>query len=481
LKNGSLDMSSESIERGTTIASKNVVLLIAIMSSFLTPFTSSSINIALPSIGTELSLNAVSLNWVATAYLLAAATFLVPFGRIADIRGRKRIFQIGIVVDAIASILCAISPSGGWLIFFRVLQGFGGSMIFGTAVAILTSVFPPQERGRALGFSTAAVYTGLSVGPLVGGFMTQHFGWQGIFFLNAFLGVVISVVVFSKLKGEWAGAKGEKFDYIGSILYSVAMVLLVYAFSLFPALWGLGLVFLALVGFVIFLRWEMKQEFPVLKVELLRNNTVFAFSNLAALINYSATAGVAFLLSLYLQYINGFTPAHAGLILITQPIIMVICSPIAGNLSDKVEPRIVSSIGMAFTTAGLIMLTFLGGHSSLVLVFASLFVLGLGFGFFTSPNTNAVMSSVDRKFYGVAAGTLGTMRLTGQALSLGLVLLLFSLYIGKVQITPSSYTVFLKAMKIAFSISAALCFAGIFASIARGRTHRDTAKNSSIS
>jgi EmrB/QacA subfamily drug resistance transporter len=474
-------MSSESIERGTTIASKNVVLLIAIMSSFLTPFTSSSINIALPSIGTELSLNAVSLNWVATAYLLAAATFLVPFGRIADIRGRKRIFQIGIVVDAIASILCAISPSGGWLIFFRVLQGFGGSMIFGTAVAILTSVFPPQERGRALGFSTAAVYTGLSVGPLVGGFMTQHFGWQGIFFLNAFLGVVISVVVFSKLKGEWAGAKGEKFDYIGSILYSVAMVLLVYAFSLFPALWGLGLVFLALVGFVIFLRWEMKQEFPVLKVELLRNNTVFAFSNLAALINYSATAGVAFLLSLYLQYINGFTPAHAGLILITQPIIMVICSPIAGNLSDKVEPRIVSSIGMAFTTAGLIMLTFLGGHSSLVLVFASLFVLGLGFGFFTSPNTNAVMSSVDRKFYGVAAGTLGTMRLTGQALSLGLVLLLFSLYIGKVQITPSSYTVFLKAMKIAFSISAALCFAGIFASIARGRTHRDTAKNSSIS
>jgi EmrB/QacA subfamily drug resistance transporter len=481
MQNGSLDMSSESIERGTTIASKNVVLLIAIMSSFLTPFTSSSINIALPSIGTELSLNAVSLNWVATAYLLAAATFLVPFGRIADIRGRKRIFQIGIVVDAIASILCAISPSGGWLIFFRVLQGFGGSMIFGTAVAILTSVFPPQERGRALGFSTAAVYTGLSVGPLVGGFMTQHFGWQGIFFLNAFLGVVISVVVFSKLKGEWAGAKGEKFDYIGSILYSVAMVLLVYAFSLFPALWGLGLVFLALVGFVIFLRWEMKQEFPVLKVELLRNNTVFAFSNLAALINYSATAGVAFLLSLYLQYINGFTPAHAGLILITQPIIMVICSPIAGNLSDKVEPRIVSSIGMAFTTAGLIMLTFLGGHSSLVLVFASLFVLGLGFGFFTSPNTNAVMSSVDRKFYGVAAGTLGTMRLTGQALSLGLVLLLFSLYIGKVQITPSSYTVFLKAMKIAFSISAALCFAGIFASIARGRTHRDTAKNSSIS
>jgi EmrB/QacA subfamily drug resistance transporter len=454
--------------RGTETASKNVVLLIAVMSSFLTPFTASSITIALPSIGTKLSMNAVSLNWVATAYLLAAATFLVPFGRIADIRGRKRIFQIGIVVDAIASILCAVARSGGWLIFFRVLQGFGGSMIFGTAVAILTSVFPPQERGRALGFSTAAVYTGLSIGPLIGGLMTQHFSWQGIFYLNAFLGVVISVVVFSKLKGEWAGARGEKFDYIGSIFFSIAMVILVYAFSVLPALWGLGLIFLAMVAFVTFLIWETRQEFPVLRIEFFRNNTVFAFSNLAALINYSATAAVAFLLSLYLQYINGFTPEHAGLILIMQPVVMVICSPIAGNLSDKVEPRIVSSIGMAFTTAGLVMLIFLGSQTGLVYILISLFVLGLGFGFFTSPNTNAVMSSVDRKFYGVASGTLGTMRLVGQAFSLGLVLLIFSVFIGKVQLTPAYYTLFIKATRIAFIISAVLCFAGIFASIARG-------------
>jgi EmrB/QacA subfamily drug resistance transporter len=458
--------------RGTAAVSKNAVLLIAVMSSFLTPFTSSSINIALPSIGTGLAMDAVSLNWVATAYLLAAATFLVPFGRIADIHGRKRIFQIGIIVDIVASVLCGFSPSGEWLIIFRFLQGFGGSMIFGTSVAILTSVFPPQERGRALGFSTAAVYTGLSVGPLVGGFMTQHYTWQGIFYLNAFLGVIISAVVFFKLKGEWAGARGEKFDHTGSVLYIIAMVVLVYALSVLPALWGLGLVFLALFGFAVFLGWEARQEFPILKVEFFRNNIVFAFSNLAALINYSATAGVGFLLSLYLQYVNGFTPEHAGLILITQPVVMVICSPIAGNLSDRVEPRIVSSIGMALTTAGLLMLIFLGSGTGLIFILASLLVLGVGFGFFTSPNTNAVMSSVDRKFYGVASGTLGTMRLTGQAFSLAVVLLLFSLYIGKVQIGPGNYAPFLKTMKIAFSISAGLCFAGIFASIARGKTHR---------
>jgi EmrB/QacA subfamily drug resistance transporter len=454
---------------GTT---KRVVLIIAVMSSFLTPFTSSSVNIALPSIGTQLSLNAVALSWVATAYLLAAAAFLVPFGRTADIYGRKMIFRLGIIIDAIASILCATSSSGEWLIVFRALQGVGGAMIFGTGIAILTSVFPANERGRALGISTAAVYTGLSAGPLVGGFLTGHFGWRSIFFLNAFLGLVIIVVVFWKLKGEWAEAKGESFDYIGSIIYSLALVAVFYAFSVLPALRGIWLIIIGVTGLAAFVWWETRQKQPVLNISFFRNNTVFAFSNLAALINYSATFAVAFLLSLYLQYVKGFSPEHAGLILIAQPVIMVICSPIAGSLSDRIEPRIVASIGMALTTAGLVMLTFLSNVTSLQYILISLVILGLGFGFFSSPNTNAVMGSVERKFYGVASGTLGTMRLTGQAFSMGVVLLIFALYIGRVQITPEYYPLFLKSMKLAFSISAALCFGGIFASIARGRTHR---------
>jgi len=454
---------------GTT---KRVVLIIAIMSSFLTPFTSSSVNIALPSIGTQLSLNAVALSWVATAYLLAAAAFLIPFGRIADIYGRKKIFRLGIIIDAIASILCVTSSSGELLIVFRALQGVGGAMIFGTGIAILTSVFPANERGRALGISTAAVYTGLSAGPLVGGFLTGHFGWRSIFFLNAFLGLVIIVVVFWKLKGEWAEAKGESFDYVGSIIYSLALVAVFYAFSVLPALRGIWLIIIGVIGLAAFVWWETRQKQPVLNISFFRNNTVFAFSNLAALINYSATFAVAFLLSLYLQYVKGFPPEHAGLILIAQPVVMVIFSPIAGSLSDRIEPRIVASIGMALTTAGLVMLIFLNNVTGLPFILASLVTLGLGFGFFSSPNINAIMGSVERKFYGVASGTLGTMRLTGQAFSMGMVLLLFALYIGRVQITPEYYPLFLKSMKTAFSISAALCFAGIFASIARGRTHQ---------
>jgi EmrB/QacA subfamily drug resistance transporter len=442
------------------------------MSSFLTPFTSSSVNIALPSIGKILSLDAVSLSWVATAYLLAAAAFLIPFGRIADIYGRKRVFRIGIVIDAVASILCATSHSGAWLIFFRAMQGLGGAMIFGTGVAILTSVFPARERGRALGINVAAVYAGLSVGPLVGGFLTDHLGWESIFLLNAFLGLVVTVAVFWKLRGEWMGAKGERFDYTGSIIYSLALVTVMYAFSALPAVWAIWLIIVGVVGLGAFVRWEMRQEHPVLDIGFFRNNTVFAFSNLAALINYSATFAVGFLMSFYLQYIKGFTPERAGLILIAQPVIQVIFSPLAGSLSDRIEPRIVASTGMALTTAGLVMLTFLNGDTGLPYVLISLIILGSGFGFFSSPNTNAVMGSVESKYYGVASGMLGTMRLIGQTFSMGVALLLFALYIGRVQITPAYYPLFLKSMKTAFIISAALCFAGIFASIARGRAHR---------
>jgi MFS family permease len=221
---------------------------------------------------------------------------------------------------------------------------------------------------------------------------------------------------------------------------------------------------------VIFVRWEIKQKHPILQIELFKNNIVFAFSNLAALINYSATFAVSFLLSLYLQYIKGFTPEKAGLILIAQPVMMAIFSPLAGILSDRIEPLIIASIGMALTTAGLVMLIFVGNGASIGFIIVSLIILGLGFGLFSSPNTNAVMGSVERKFYGVASGMLGTMRLTGQTFSLGISLLLFALYIGRVEITPEYYPLFLKSMRTAFIIMAILCFLGIFASIARGKT-----------
>ena len=449
--------------------SKRATLLVATLGSFLVPFMASSINIALPSIGREFASDAVTLSWIASSYLLAAAVFLVPFGRIADIYGRKKVFIYGVFTYLTSAVLAAVAPSDLLLVAFRGLEGIGAAMIFGTGVAILTSVFPAEERGKVLGINIASTYTGLSLGPPVGGFLTGFFGWRSVFLLNVPLSLLIIAAVFWKLKGEWAGARGEKFDFTGSIIYSVALVAVMYGFSVLPAISAVWFLVIGILGILAFIWWEMRVKSPVLNIGLFKNNTVFVFSNLAALINYSATFIVGFLLSLYLQYIKGFDPEHAGLILVSQPVFMAALSPIAGRLSDRLEPRVVSSIGMALTTLGLASFIFLGNDTRLAFIIGGLVILGIGFAFFSSPNTNAVMSSVEKKYYGVAAGTLGTMRLIGQMLSIGIAMLLFALYIGRVEILPEYYPFFLQSVRTAFTISAIICFGGIFASLARGK------------
>jgi EmrB/QacA subfamily drug resistance transporter len=449
---------------------KGAALFIAAMASFITPFIAASLNVALPSIGKEFSLTAIALDWTVTGYLLAAAILLVPFGRLADIKGRKRIFTIGIIVDAVASVLAIFSPSGALFIMFRVLQGIGGAMIFGIGIAIVTSVFPAAERGKALGIGAAATYTGLAFGPPIGGFLTGAFGWRGIFGLDVLLELIVIVAVFWKLKGEWAEAKGEKFDVVGFLVYGFALFAIMYGFSLVPEALGLGLIAIGVVGLGVFVFWENRTANPLLDIRLFRQSAAFAMSNLAALVNYCATFAVGFLLSLYLQYIKGFGPEAAGLVLVSQPVIMAALSPVAGRLSDRIQPRLLASVGMALTTVGLTMLIFLSRATDISFVLGALVILGLGFGLFSSPNTNAVMTSVDKRFYGVASGTLGTMRLIGQMLSLGTVMIMFALHIGKAQITPEYYDAFLLSARLAFIVFAVLCFGGIFASLARGKS-----------
>lgn len=448
---------------------KSLVLIVATAGSFLIPFMSSSINVALPSIGEDLGMDAVLLGWVSTAYLVAAAIFLVPLGRIADIHGRKRIFTYGIALYTLSSLFSALSLTPAMLILFRIFQGIGGAMIFGTGVAILTSVFPPGERGRTLGINVAAVYLGLSAGPFAGGLLTEHFGWRSIFVVNVPLGLLLFAFILWKLNRDWAGARGERFDLPGSILYGIMLGAIMYGFSLLPAIWGGGLILVGILALLGFVRRESRARNPVLDLKLFRNNPAFAFSNLAALINYSATFAVAFLLSLYLQYVKGLSPQSAGMLLVTQPVVQAAFSPISGRLSDKVEPRILASLGMALTVAGLFLFSFLNRETSLAFVLGGLILLGFGFALFSSPNTNAIMSSVENRYYGVASAILATMRQVGMTLSMGVALMIFALYIGRVQITPEYSDSFVQSMKVAFTLFSCFCFAGIFASLARGK------------
>jgi EmrB/QacA subfamily drug resistance transporter len=450
-------------------ATKLTALTIASLSSFITPFMMSSINIALPVIGKEFKTDAVVLSWVATSYLLAAAVSLVPFGKLADIYGRKKIYMLGMVLFTLTSLLCAIATSAPMLIIFRIFQGAGSAMVFATGIAILSSVYPAQERGKVLGIAVAAVYIGLSCGPFFGGFLTQHFSWRSIFLINIPFGVLIILLIIFKLKGEWKGAEGQKFDLTGSIIYGTAIFAFMYGITILPDIRSIVLILTGVVGLLAFIKWELVVKSPVFEVNLFVTNRTYAFSCLAALINYSATFAVAFLLSLYLQYIKGLTPQGAGVVLVSTPVVMAIFSPLAGRLSDRIEPRVISSLGMGLTVLGLVLLIALNARTGLPYIIASLLILGFGFALFSSPNMNAIMSSVDRRFFGIASASVGTMRLLGQMLSMGIVTLIFALYIGRAQITPQSYAMLIKSVRVAFTVSTCFCVAGVFFSLYRGR------------
>ncbi|MDT8432975.1 MAG: MFS transporter [Bacteroidales bacterium] len=448
---------------------KTTALVVATLASFLTPFLGAAMNVALPVIGKDLEVDAILLNLTATIYLLATAVFLLPFGRMADLYGRKKIFNYGLIVFTISTAGAAIAPGIYVLILFRVFQGIGSAMIFGTGVAIISSVFPPGERGKALGINVAAVYTGLSVGPFAGGLLTQYLGWRSIFWSLVPIGILAIIMVHWKLRGEWLGSSKARFDYRGALLYMLTLTLLMTGLSLVPKPAGYPFIAFSIISFVLFVRTERRLEDPLIKIDLYRLNRVFAFSNLAALINYSATFGVGFLLSFYFQYIKGMDPAQAGMVLVIQPVIMAVFSPVTGRLSDRIQPQVLASAGMAFTTVGLVMLSFAGAQTSMEYFYAVLGLMGIGFALFSSPNTNAIMSSVQPRYYGVASGAVGTMRMIGQMLSMGVVLILFSVLIGKTEITPRVHEPFLQSMRISFIFFSVFCFLGIFASIARGK------------
>lgn len=448
-------------------------LTVATVTSFLGPFMLSAVNVALPAIQKDFEANAVALSWIATSYLLATAVCLVPMGRIADIHGRKRIFVSGLILFTISTFLTIFTESLISLIFLRVFQGCGAAMTVTTGMAILTSVFPPRRRGKAIGIYVSAVYIGLSVGPFSGGIMAQHFGWRSIFMVTTAIGLFNLWVTIKYLKGEWADAAGEPFDVMGSLLYCVALILLVYGATLLP---NRVAVYLIVTGFVLlaaFVTHEIRTAHPVFEVKLFSENKLFAFSGSAALIHYAATFAVTFLLSLYLQYIKGMSPQAAGMLLVVQPVCMAMFSPVAGKISDRIEPRMIASGGMALTALGLIFLTMLDFSSPPYFIAGTLVILGIGFAFFSSPNMNAIMGSVSKKYYGTASGTVATMRLIGQMMSMAMVTVVFSIMIGKTAITDANYDRFLESMGISLKIFTVLCIMGIFFSLFRGSMRRE--------
>lgn len=453
-------------------SSQRSALTIAVLTSFIGPFLISGVNIALPAIEDEFNLDAVTLSWVVTSYLLASAVFLLVIGRYADIKGQKSVFKTGIIIFTIATTLCGFAQSGGMLITMRILQGIGASMTMTTGTPILVSVFPPAERGKVLGINVAAVYLGLSMGPFIGGILTQHFGWRSIFLLCIPIGIITVLLVFFYLKEDLTTRSKGKIDLIGSSFYSIALIAMVYSSSNLNKSFGWPLLIAGILFFVFFVLRSKKTEHPIFNISLFTRNKLFAFSNIAALINYSATYSLIFLMSLYLQKIKGFSPQFAGTVLVAQPLMMTVLSPIAGKLSDKIEPRLLATAGMLICTIGLLLFVLLDEHTSLYFIVPALTLMGIGFGLFSSPNMNTIMSSVEKEQLGIASGTLATMRVIGQMASMTIATLIFSFYFNGSQIKNVANPIFISSLHLAFIISGLICMAGIYFSNRRGNLRK---------
>lgn len=447
---------------------QKITVVVVVITAFVTTFTGSALNLSIPDIGKEFGVSASFVGWLVTGYTLAVAAFSVPMGRIADITCRKTVLAVGITIFTGCCIAAVFSVSMIMLMTVRIIQGIGAAMIFSTNMPVLISAFPGNMRGRVIGYSLAATYVGLSSGPVVGGFMNQNFGWKSIFILTGVLAAAALVATILKLPKDKSENQGHSADIKGNLQYVVFVVLLMYGLSEISKGWiPASLAAAGIIAGIFFVRHELKTDDPAVNVRLFKENIGYAFSNISALLNYGATFAIGYLISIYLQVVMGYSSQSAGFIMISQPVIMAVLSPLMGRFSDKFSPFKMSSVGMAFCAAGTGIFIFTNQETSLVIIIAALVITGLGFALFSSPNTNAVMSCVEKENYGVASSVLATMRSIGHTLSMVIVTIIVTRYMGNKPLSEADPEILINVINISFIIFTVICVTGVFVSLKR--------------
>ncbi|MDR1721560.1 MAG: MFS transporter [Methanobrevibacter sp.] len=458
----------------TDPADKRNVIILAGLATFLSAIATTAVTVAVPTIALEFHMSGIMQNWIATIFLLSVAIFSVPVGKLSGKVGLKKFLYMGVSLLAITSIGAALSPSAEVLLGFRAIQGVSSAMISVSSMAVVAQAMPPQERGKSLGLNILCVYIGLTLGPVIGGFITQHVGWQGIFLMIVPFILVDLIIGHFKVKKEWKMGVEDKFDYIGTVLYGIGILFGIYGFTTVNTLEGVVLTVIGILILIIFAIYELKLETPVFEVKLFKNMK-FASSTLAALISYLATFVVTYIITYHLQYIKGMDPQTTGIVLIVTSGLMAIMAPFAGNLSDKIDPQKLSALGMALVAISLGMLSFLDANTPLYLIIIAMAIEGIGIGLFTSPNTNAIMSAVPRKLTSIASASVATARVIGQTLSLGMLTIIFAFIMGSVQILPKTYPKLIVSSQIAFIVSTILCIIAIILSFVGIRSKAEPA------
>lgn len=448
-----------------------MVLVTVCIAQFMVPFMLTAVGVALPSLGRDLGASAVQLGLVEQLYALALAMSMLACGRLGDIVGQRRVLLPGLAVFTGLTLLVGLAPSVELVMALRFGQGIGAAMMLSGSLALVAAAYPPELRGRVIGIVSAFTYAGLSIGPVLGGYTTDHFGWRSVFLMVVPPGLAATAMCLWRMRPQPGADKGAHMDWPGSLVYAVSVCMVMTGAARATSV-PLGPVLMAagLVGLVLFLKVEERSKSPLLDVNLLLRNRFFSLSCLAAFGNYAAVFGVTFLFSLFLQYAKGLPPREAGLILLIQPVMQVLTAPLSGRLSDRIDPGRVATAGMLFSAAGLLLaMATIAPGMPVWLLAAELVCIGIGFGIFVTANSVAIMSSVDKAHFGVASGMVGAMRTLGMACSMTAVSLIFALHLGEAAITPAVLPEFLSATRTGLAVAAVFSCLGVLVSVGRGR------------
>lgn len=446
------------------------VALIAVCTGYLiAPMGMAAVNVAIPVLAEDLQASAIKVSWLPTLYILANVAFMLPFGKLADNYGRKRVYAFGLLLNALSALMCAVGTDINWILFWRFMQGAAGAMIFSTGVAIITSVTPSHKRGAALGMLAACVYIGLTLAPAVGGWLTELLGWRAVFYFQ--IPLMIALLIFMKLKlhGEWKNEYHSRFDWIGSAIFITFACTLVYGLSRLPSVLGFALLLVSLLSLVGFIVHQSRDRQPLIRVQMFRESRVFSLSLSTSFLMYGSNFAIIFLLSLYLQYIKGFSPAYAGQILLMQALCMAIVAPFAGKLADRFQPRLIATIGCSIVAVGFLFLIQISPDTTAFYIGGSLGLVGLGFGLFSTPNNSAIMGAVKEQEVGVASASMNLSRTIGNLVGMSLVNLMMHYYIGDANFGPESNPALMSTISLALLMSLSFVIIASVISAVRGK------------
>lgn len=445
-------------------------LIIVCLGSIIGPIGMASVNIAIPDLAADLQANATMVSWLPTLFILSSVIFMLPASKLADNFGRKRIYAYGLGLNAFSSFMCGLGTSIEWVLFWRFVQGAAAAMIFGTGVAIITSVTPTHKRGAALGITAACVYVGLTVAPAVGGWLTELGGWRLVFLFQVPIVIALLLLIKMRLSGEWKNAEKTKYDWWGTGIFAVFSSSLVYGLSILPNIAGFAMLGLSFFSLTLFIVHQSRSRRPLIRVQMFRESRVFSLSLTTSLLMYASNFPLVFLMSLYLQYVKGLSPSHAGQIILVQALSMAIMAPLSGKLADRFEPRLFATLGCVIVACGLYVLSLMNTETSITYIACSLLLIGFGFGLFSTPNNNAIMGGVRVHEVGVASASMNLARTIGNLFGMSLVNLMVHYYLGNAQFTQDQNPALIQTVEMALNMSLAFVVVACVISASRGKS-----------